>query len=162
MELAEEKTRCLRFGRLAKTQAAREGKRPETFTFLGFQHYCGRTRQGSFKVKRRTDAKKLRASLQSFEQWVRKARTRLRKGELLRQARVRVLGHIRYYGITDNDQQVGTFVYWATRMLFKWVNRKSQRRSYTWKGFRTVLGQIRWPTRFTVVKLSPIPRLETL
>lgn len=162
LELAEEKTRCLPFGRFARERASKKGQRTGTFTFLGFQHYCGRTQRGGFKLKRRTCAKKLRASLQRFEHWVRRARGWLRKGELLRRARTRVLGHIRYYGITDNDQQVGAYVYWANRMLFKWVNRKSQRRSYNWEGFRAVLGRLNWPTRFTVVNLSPMARIETL
>lgn len=161
LELAEEKTRCLEFGRFAATHAARRGKRPETFTFLGFLHYGGRTQAGRFKLKRRTNGEKLRQSLQRFDEWVRKARCRLPKGELLRQARVRVVGHIRYYGITDNDKQAGAYVYWASRLLFKWVNRKSQRHSYTWTGFRQALAWVGWPTCVTVVNLSPFQRTET-
>ena len=162
LELAEEKTRCLSFGRFARERAEQKGQRPGTFTFLGFQHYCGRTQRGRFKLKRRTDAKKMRQALQRFGDWVSHARGHLRKGELLRRARTRLVGHIRYYGITDNDKQVGAYVYWANRLLFKWINRKSQRRSYTWEGYRAVLTRLNWPTRFTVVDLNPMARPESL
>ncbi len=158
LELAGEKTQCLEFGRYAKANAAKRGERPRIFTFLGFDHYCGRTRNGYFKVKRRTSAKKLRMSLQEFGEWIRKARGWLPKSELLKRARARVMGHIQYYGITDNGKQVETFLYWATRILFKWINRKSQRRSYTWDGFRQVLRYIGWPTRTMRVDLNPFTR----
>jgi hypothetical protein len=66
LEVEPTKTKLLKFGRFAREDAEREGKKPETFTFLGFTHYCGQTRQGSFKVKRRTSKKKFRAKTGSF------------------------------------------------------------------------------------------------
>ena len=59
-------------------------------------HYCGKTRRGYFKVKRRTSRKKLGQSLNELSDWARRARSFLRKGEMLRQARVRVMGHLNY------------------------------------------------------------------
>ena len=66
LELAKEKTRCIEFGRFARNTAYRRGEKPKEFTFLGFTHYCGKTRRGYFKVKRRTSRKKLgRVSMSS-------------------------------------------------------------------------------------------------
>ena len=62
LELAEEKTRCLEFGRFARRNARERGNKPEEFTFLGLTHYCGTTRKGYFKVKRRTSRKKFQAT----------------------------------------------------------------------------------------------------
>ena len=59
LKLAEEKTRCIEFGRFARRDAQKRGGKPDDFTFLGFTHYCGKTREGYFKVKRRTSRKKL-------------------------------------------------------------------------------------------------------
>ena len=59
LELAKEKTRCIEFGRFAREDAYKRGEKPEEFTFLGFTHYCGKTKKGYFKVKRRTSRKKL-------------------------------------------------------------------------------------------------------
>ena len=146
LELAMEKTRCIEFGRFARQNARKRGKKPKEFTFLGFTHYCGKTKFGYFKVKRRTSRKKFGQSLHKFGHWARRARHVLRKGEMLRQARVRIMGHLNYYAITDNAEQCNKFVFYATRLLFKWLNRKSQRRAYTWAGFNHALAALGWPT----------------
>src|SRR5262249_55589947 len=59
LELAEDKTRCLAFGRQAAERARYHHKKPATFDFLGFTHFCDKTRKGQFKVGRRTSRKKL-------------------------------------------------------------------------------------------------------
>ena len=96
LKLAEEKTKCIEFGRFARQNARQRGEKPTDFTFLGFTHYCGKTREGYFKVKRRTSRKKLGQSLRNFTDWARKARCVLRKGEMIRQARSRVVGYLNY------------------------------------------------------------------
>ncbi len=158
LQLAEEKTNCIGFGRFARGNARRQGEKPKEFTFLGFTFYCGKTKDGRFKVKRRTSSKKLNQSLTRFTKWVRKSRKTLSKGELLRGAKSRVQGHINYYAITDNSKKCGNFVYFATRILFKWINRKSQRRSYTWEGFNQVLKWVKWPTVKIRVNMNPFER----
>jgi RNA-directed DNA polymerase len=129
LKLAEEKTRCIQFGRYARERARKRGGKPDEVTFLGFTHYCGTTKNGYFKVKRRTSRKKLRQSLRNFTDWAQDARRKLRKGEVLRQAKIRVAGHLNYYAITDNSKQCTRYVRWAKRTLFKWLNGKSQRRA---------------------------------
>jgi group II intron reverse transcriptase/maturase len=86
LEVAEEKTRCIEFGRFARAKAQKRGEKPKEFTFLGFTHYCGKTRYGKFKVKRRTSRKKLLIGLREFTEWARKNRSVLRKGDMLRHA----------------------------------------------------------------------------
>ena len=93
-----------------------------------------------YKVKRRTSRKKLGQSLQRFTDWARRARSVLRKGEMLRLARARVTGHLRYYAITDNAAPCRIYLRRTERILFKWLNRKSQRRAYTWSGFVQAFG----------------------
>jgi len=139
LELAEKKTRCIEFGRFAREDAYKRGEKPKEFTFLGFTHYCGKTKEGYFKVKRRTSRKKLGQSLDKFTDWARKVRSVLKKGEMLRQARVKVIGHLGYYAITDNLERCNYYVHRATQILFKWLNRKSQRRAYTWESFNQAL-----------------------
>ena len=160
LELAEEKTRCIEFGRFARESAHKRGEKPKEFTFLGFTHYGGKTREGYFKVKRRTSRKKLGQSLGKFTDWAKKARQVLRKGEMLRQARSRVLGHLSYYAITDNLERCSYYVYRATRILFKWLNRKSQRRAYTWESFKQALAWVEWPKARLRKDLNPCRRAE--
>jgi RNA-directed DNA polymerase len=160
LELAEEKTRCIEFGRFARKDAYKRGEKPKEFTFLGFTHYCGKTKEGRFKVKRRTSCKKLGQSLREFTDWAKKARRVLRKGQMLRQARVRVLGHLSYYAITDNLERCDYYVHRATRILFKWLNRKSQRRAYTWTNFKQALAWVKWPQARLRKDLDPCRRAE--
>jgi RNA-directed DNA polymerase len=90
LRLAEEKTRCLAFGRFARDNARARGEKPEEFTFLGFTHYCGKSKKGYFKVKRRTSRKKFGASLRAFNDWARRLRHKQTKGEMLIRAKARM------------------------------------------------------------------------
>jgi len=160
LELAEDKTQCIEFGRFARESAYKRGGKPKEFTFLGFTHYCGKTKEGYFKVKRRTSRKKLGQSLEKFTDWAKKARNVLKKGEMLRKARIRVLGHLSYYAITDNLERCNYYVRRATRILFKWVNRKSQRRAYNWESFKQALAWVEWPQARLRKDLNPCRRAE--
>jgi RNA-directed DNA polymerase len=160
LELAEEKTQCMEFGRFAREEAYKRGEKPKEYTFLGFTHYCGKTREGYFKVKRRTSRKKLGQSLDKLTDWAKKARHVLRKGEMLRQARIRVLGYLSYYAITDNLERCAYYVHRARQILFKWLNRKSQRRAYTWESFKQALAWVKWPKTRLRKDLNPCRRAE--
>ena len=162
LEVAKEKTHCIEFGRFARRDAQRRGQKPKEFTFLGFTHYSGKTRDGYFKVKRRTSRKKLAQSLREFTEWSRKSRAVLRKGEMLRQAKVRVVGHLSYYAITDNSDRCATYLYHVKGILFKWLNRKSQRNSYTWPGYRQALKWVGWPKVSIRKGLNPFRSLEAI
>ena len=158
LQLAEEKTGCLEFGRFARGDARQRGKKPREFTFLGFTFYCGKTKNGYFKVKRRTSRKKLNQSLKKFTEWAQDSRKTQRKGEMLRSAKTRLVGHLNYFAITDNGIMCSNFRYQATRILFKWINRKSQRKAYTWEGFNQVLAYIKWPSVRIRVDMNPCRR----
>ena len=160
LKLAVEKTQCIEFGRHAREKAYERGEKPKDFTFLGFTHYCGKTRKGYFKVKRRTSRKKLGQSLRRFSDWARKARCVLRKGEMFRLARARVVGHMSYYAITDNSERCRYFLRRTERILFKWLNRKSQRPAYTWPTFVQARNMVGWPTSRIRIDLNPCRRAE--
>ena len=162
LEIAPDKTHCIEFGRFARGNARKRGQKPKEFDFLGFTHYCGKTRNGYFKVKRRTSRKKFGQSLNRFADWARKGRGVLRKGEMLHKARAKVVGHLSYYAITDNSERCNSYVYHVTRILFKWLNRKSQRRSYTWEGFSQALEWVGWPKPNIRRDLNPFRRAEAI
>jgi group II intron reverse transcriptase/maturase len=159
LEIEPTKTKLLAFGRFAEQNAARVGKKPETFTFLGFTHYCGKTRYGSFKVKRLTSRKKIRVKLREMKEWLRKSRCRLKAGELLRQTKARLQGHLNYYAITDNSQTCRRYKDQVERLLYKWLNRRSQRRSYSWERFRDALAWVQWPRGHVIHNLDPFRKL---
>lgn len=160
LRLAEEKTRCLAFGRFARNNAQKQGQKPGEFTFLGFTHYCGKSKNGHFKVKRRTSRKKLGASLRAFRYWARRARHKQTKAEMLARAKARVQGHLNYYAITDNARSCSRYVYHATRILRQWLNRKSQRQAYNWDQYNHVLRAVQWPRVQIRTDLNPFRRAE--
>jgi RNA-directed DNA polymerase len=162
LELAPEKTRCIEFGRFARERARKKGCKPREFTFPGFTHYCGKTRNGYFKLKRRTSRKKFGLSLNRFGVRARRSRNILSKAQMMEGGRARVIGHLNYYAVTDNSDKCSSYVYHATRILFKWINRKSQRPSYTWKGFKEVLKLYEWPSPFIRKDLNPCRRVEAI
>jgi group II intron reverse transcriptase/maturase len=160
LELAEDKTKCLEFGRFAREDARKRGKKPEEFTFLGFTYYCGKTKNGKFKVKRRTSRKKLTQAIKKFGDWCQSSRNKLSKGAMLRSARTRIRGHLNYYAITDNSKSCVRFIYYAERALYKWINRKSQRKAYNWKQFNQARAWVGWPKSRIVHNLCPFRPLN--
>jgi len=162
LELAPEKTRCIESGRHARENARKRGQKPKEFTFLGFTHYCGKTKRGYFKVKRRTSRKKFGQSIGEFTDWARRSRCVLRKGEMLRRAKSRVMGHLNYYAITDNSEKCTSYLYHVTRILLKWLNRKSQRKTYTWEGYRQALVSVGWPHPIVRKDLNPFRSLRAI
>lgn len=155
LELSGSKTKLVMFGRFARRDAGRVGKKPGTFDFLGFTHYCGTTREGYFKVKRRTSGKKFRAKLQEQQDWLRKDRHRLKAGEILRQAKLKLVGHLRYYAITDNGKMCSAYRDRYAKLLFRWLNRRSQRHSYNWEQFLQALDWVGWPSVRILHNLCP-------
>lgn len=112
--------------------------RPEVFKFLGFTHYCSRSKKGHFRVKRKTDRKKFQSKLKDIVQWIKENRHKKVK-LLIKELNTKLNGYYRYYGVTDNSEMIGKFAYLVSQALFKWLNRRSQRKSYTYDGFNKML-----------------------
>lgn len=147
LEISAEKSKIIAFGRKAGKKddddAPGSGK-PETFDFLGFKHYCSISRNGRFRVKRKTSSKKFRASLLRFKQWIQGNRHMLTE-KLMNKLRRKLQGYYRYYGITDNSPMLRRFFDEVKRHLFKNLNRRSQKRSHNWSNFPKLLVKYRLP-----------------
>jgi RNA-directed DNA polymerase len=135
LEAAAEKTRVIPFHR--DPPSGKTG-----FDFLGFEFYWGKDRGGRPHLKRRTSRKKLRASLKRFAAWCRENRN-LRLMMLFRRLNAKLRGYFNYYGVVGNYASLNQFFWQAMRILFKWLNRRSQRRSFNWQGFQELLKHFR-------------------
>ena len=82
-----------------------------------------------------TARKKFRAKLAALGQWLKDNRAKMRTPELWDKFCEKLRGHYAYYGVTDNSPGICRFCYEARRLLFKWLNRRSQRHSMTWEQF---------------------------
>jgi RNA-directed DNA polymerase len=131
LEVAEEKTNLISFSRWRKEENT-------CFDFLGFEFRWGVDRKGKDSIRRRTSRKKLRKSLKNLTQWCKENRhLRLKKFFSFLNAKLR--GYYNHYGIIGNSDSLEQFHNAARRILFKWLNRRSQRRSFNWKVFDRVL-----------------------
>jgi len=74
LELHPDKTRTLSFGRFERENAGTQNRKANTFSFLGFTHYCDKTRTGAFKVGRKTSPKKFRVTCKELNNWLRMIR----------------------------------------------------------------------------------------
>lgn len=147
LEFAKDKTRLIEFGRFAKENRERKGLgKPETFDFLGFTHYCSKSnRNGRFRVKRKISKKKFKQKVQEFKVWIKANRNKPLK-EIMATTSRKLVGHYNYYGITDNSESLSRYLYEISKLLFKWLNRRSQKKSYDWDGFNQMLKIYKIPT----------------
>lgn len=131
LELNEDKTRLIRFGRFARLNRAERGEgKPEAFTFLGFQHICGTNRLGRFEIRRITDGKRRRKKLQEVKQ---ELRWRMHApiaqvGEWLRSV---LRGYYQYHAVPGNLAVLSRFRHQVARHWFRTLSQRSQRRP-TW------------------------------
>lgn len=136
LELAMEKTKILEFGKYAKENRERRGEgKPETFDFLGFTFYCGMNgKKEFFRCKVKTSKRKLRSKIKAMKEWIKSHRTMELKA-LFKIVNAKLRGHYQYYGVTDNTKEIKSFQQHTKWLLFKWLNRRSQKKSYTHETF---------------------------
>jgi len=146
LELSAEKTRVIAFDR----QSKREG-----FEFLGFEFRWGKDRQGKAHLKRRTSRKKLRNSLDRFTEWCRQKRHWPIK-DWFKELKPKLQGYYNYYGVSGNYASLQQFFGEAMQILRKWLNRRSQRKSYSWEGFRALIEHFQVPRP----SIRPRPRIR--
>jgi group II intron reverse transcriptase/maturase len=129
-----EKTRLIRFGRFACRDCKRfDGRRkPETFNFLGFTHYCGINRKGKFMVSRKTMRKRLTLKLRDVKTELRK-RMHVPIKEQGAWLRSVVMGYFAYHAIPGNWDALGAFRTQVVRTWYRTIRRRSQKSRITWK-----------------------------
>jgi len=110
-------------------------KSGKTIGFVGFTLYWGKARVVSKTLKLKTAPERLARSVVKFTDWIKEAANRLPTKELWKRAAARLRGHYNYYAVTFNSKAVQKFYLSCVRAMFKWLNRRSQKRSFTWKEF---------------------------
>lgn len=138
------KTRTMSFGRYERDRSKRENRTPHTFEFLGFTHYCGTDRKGRFLLGRKTTRKRFAGACRKLALWLKEVRPlSMKLWWPVLVAKLR--GHYQYYGVSGNGRRIWTFDYVVKRLLHKWLNRRSQCKSFTWKQFNAYLARYPLP-----------------
>ena len=144
LEVAADKTKTLRFGSNGGPQNGR-------FDFLGFEFYWEPDRQGKPRVKRRTATKKLKAGIQRMTEWI-KTHRHIKLAQQMKTLKAKLQGTWNYYGLIGNTRRMNIFYEATRRTLFKWLNRRSQRKSMTWDAFGRMLKRHHVPRPHIVEK----------
>jgi RNA-directed DNA polymerase len=142
LTLHPEKTRLIEFGRYAARNAKKQGKKPQTFEFLGFTHICARSRQGKFTVHVKTIAKRLRRGLNAVADWCKQHRHDP-VNEQRKSLNAKLRGHYQYYGRPTNYRSIFQFYREVRGIWRKWLSRRTRGRRLTWVRFEEILRQYR-------------------
>lgn len=136
LTLSRDKTALKEFGRFAiENRDRREEKKPETFDFLGFTHYCSKTRDGRFQVRVKTSKKRLNKAVTAIGTFLKNNRTKQIK-DIWDNLSLKLTGHYNYYGLSGNFGEIKRYYEATIALIFKWLNRRGgQRRSFSWEGF---------------------------
>lgn len=131
LKLEESKTKIIKMGK------SNNGSK-DSIDFLGFTHYNGKTRKGYYKTVHKTSNKKLKAKKQNAKKWI-KENIEQKPTEIIKKLNIKLIGHYRYYGITDNYNKLEEFRRYVVRTLFKELRRRGQKRRISWEKFNRIL-----------------------
>lgn len=131
LDVAEDKTSLMRFSRF-------HVGRKRHFVFLGFEFYWGTDSKSKPRLRRRTAVKKQKAKLSEYYQWIKDKRS-LKLKLWLPQLRRKLIGFENYFGLPDNSRSLSGMYDYVLHSLYKWLNRRSGRRSYNWSNFKKML-----------------------
>ena len=144
LELNEEKTSMVSFSKSKYRRGIKQG----SFEFLGFRFYLGKSLKGAVTPKLKTSGKRFRSKLNNVKTWAKQIRNKIPLGEIWKTFCSKLRGHVQYYGVSFNVKMVAKFLDEAKKIIFKWLNRRSQRKSFDWNKFNLF------------VKKHPLPSAE--
>jgi group II intron reverse transcriptase/maturase len=131
LKLNEEKTRQVSFSK----EKQNRGIKQESFDFLGFTFFLGKSAKGFVVPKLKTSRKRLISKLKNVTSWMRINRSRQRLPDLWKTFCAKVRGHVAYYGVSNNQRGVSRFILAATHIFFKWLNKRGGRKLLDWDKF---------------------------
>lgn len=131
LTLNEDKTKQVPFDKRLAEQGVDQG----TFDFLGFTFYWGKSKSGRMVPKLKTKAKSMKVKLGRVKEWIEQVKDKKPLTQIWKTFVAKLRGHVNYYGVSHNAESVSQFLHEAESIVFKWLNRRSQRKSFTWEQF---------------------------
>lgn len=146
LRVAEDKTKVLKFGRRAWQLSQRRKEKLESFNFLGFTHYCTKSRRGKFIMGHKTSKENLARKLKETKEWMKKIRNQLALKDWWPTLKAKLTGDYNYFGISGNYRCLMQFYKSIFNLTFKWINRRSQKKSMTFEQYVNYLQHNPLPT----------------
>ena len=160
LQLHPDKTRVIGFGRFEPENARKQNRRANTFEFIGLVHYCAKSRAGRYMLGHRTSVKRFRRKLKEMNLWLKAQRNMLKLAEIWKMVAAKLRGHYQYYGISGNYRGIYRYSQRVIRMLFKWLNRRSQRKSFNWEQFAQYLKKYPLPKPHITFRLYELAAVK--
>lgn len=160
LSIAEDKTRLIEFGKRAYERCQRNGTKASTFNFLGFTHYYGKSRKGVTIAWHKTAKDNLRRKIKMMKEWLRAARVKVPFNEWIPILRLKLIGHYNYFGISGNYRCLRQYYRKVTSLIFKWLNRRSDKKSVKRSTFRNYLQLMPLPMPRIVVNLYTLEKMQ--
>ena len=139
LNVSEAKTRIVTYGKQEWRLAHKEGRKAETFNFLGFTHYGKCNRRGYWVAGHKTSKEGLARKLKAITEYIKAVCCMVELQEWWKILKAKVAGHINYFGVSGNYNCLVQFRTQATKMAYKWINRRSQRKSMNWNEYNRYL-----------------------
>ena len=152
LKLHETKSSLIKSGSDEAKAAEQRGERLQTYKFLGFTCYWGKSRNGRWRLKYKSRADRFTAKLKGLRTYLRKSLnqdTRL----IITQVKQVIRGWGNYHSISDNKRRVNAFIHMSKRALYTWVNRKGGRRKMNWATLGTLLKAMKYPENFKTTSM---------
>ncbi len=153
LEVSPTKTRVFKFSKQEFARNSKNGVKSNTFDFLGFTHYFHKSRKGFTIFGHKTSKGRLRDKLQKMKEYLRKVRNLLRLKDWIPIIKAKLTGHYNYYGVSGNYRCLRQFYNRTISLLFKWLNRRSQKKSMNWDQYMNYLQIFPLPQPRIVVTL---------
>jgi group II intron reverse transcriptase/maturase len=150
LQLHPDKTRLIDFRRPNSKQ--KRGKGKSTFDFLGFTFHWRRTQRGRWVPDPTTRTSRLHRAFKAINDFCRRQRHKPLREQSIGLAQ-RLRGHYNYFGVQGNFRRLLVLYEWARKTWFKWLNRRSQRRSYTWPRYVDLLRDLPLPRPRVTVRI---------
>lgn len=139
LEVSDAKTKIVRFGRRAWQLARKRNEKLESFNFLGFTHYCAASRGGYFVIGHKTSKENLCQKLREIKDWLKAIRNLLRLKDWWPILKAKLSGHYNYFGVSGNYRSIKQFYMQVISLIFKWINRRSQKKSMNFEKYLNYL-----------------------
>lgn len=128
-------------------------KETDSFQFLGFTFYLSKSLKGFVVPKVRTEKTRYRKKLAALSAWCIRERNRMPLADFWKTYVSKVQGHLNYFGVSTNTQMLERYVNEARKIVFKWLNRRSQMRSFSWEKFQLFESRNKAPSVKIIHKL---------
>lgn len=137
LELSEEKTNIVS---LAEDSDDDSGGN-NTFDFLGFTHYMGKCRDGVKRLKRKTSKDRFRRIISRCKEWIKRNKETPVEG-FMKRLNHKLKATYNYFAVSDNSRSLSRLYREVRKLVFKWLNRRSQKKSFDWDDFIDFLDEL--------------------